>query len=125
MIRNKLRQLSKITLQMIQSNPSITNLEEALTPKYYDAFVLANNKVAGYDGSKFTSPSIVNEIGRAMKVVVNRRIIKCIKDSDMNRKTELENWLHFIKMIFMSALVSLLFVQYSKKNGEKLNCFLW
>lgn len=119
MIRSKLRQLSKLTLAMIKASPDIHNLDKALSPQYYDIFIKAVNTVTGFDGKKFKSPSLVGELGRAMKLVANRRIIHYIKFNDEDRKSDIEKWLHiynydYYHNVGKSALMTIQKSKYGK-----------
>lgn len=61
-------------------NPEVHKLDEALNPKNYDSLIKAVNNITGFDGEKYRSPSLVGEVGRAIKLVANRRIIYYIKE---------------------------------------------
>nr|CAI5848195.1 unnamed protein product [Callosobruchus analis] len=65
----KMRELSKILLEIRKIDPSITTLLSALRPKYFDIFVEATKRVAKYDIEKdvYNSPTFAINIVTSLK----------------------------------------------------------
>ncbi|KAK9872528.1 hypothetical protein WA026_017993 [Henosepilachna vigintioctopunctata] len=65
----KMRELSKILVEMRKLDKSINTLFSALQPKYFDLFVEATKLVAKYDPEKdvYNSPTFAMNIGTSLK----------------------------------------------------------
>ncbi|XP_072380664.1 uncharacterized protein [Diabrotica undecimpunctata] len=65
----KMRELSKILIEMRKIDPSISTMFSALRPKYFDAFVEATKRIACYDPEKdiYLSPTFAMNIVRSLK----------------------------------------------------------
>ncbi|KAG5865241.1 hypothetical protein JTB14_029982 [Gonioctena quinquepunctata] len=65
----KMREISKLLIEVKSLNPSIKNLYDALQPVYFDSFVQATKIVAKYDSltQKFESPTYAMNIQTSLK----------------------------------------------------------
>ncbi|CAG9773287.1 unnamed protein product [Ceutorhynchus assimilis] len=65
----KMRELSKILLEMRKLEPSITTFISALKPNYFDIFVEATKRIAKYDSEQdvYFSPTFAMNIVRSLK----------------------------------------------------------
>lgn len=60
----KMRQLSKILIEMQKLHPSIRNFSDALTPQNYDLIVAATKHILGYDDKEKASlPNMIRNVG--------------------------------------------------------------
>lgn len=99
----KMRELSRILMEMKKSQSSIQSLEDALNPQNYDLLVSATKRVAGYNEKKekFTSPTFAMNISTALKQCCNIAIMKALK-SGINVNTaqieaDLKTLMHLIE----------------------------
>lgn len=77
----KMRELSRILLEFKKNEPTVTNLFEALKPKFYDKLVEATKSVAKYDSNKdlFLSPTYAMNICTSLKQCCDIAIHMVIK----------------------------------------------
>lgn len=77
----KMRELSRILLEFKKIDPSVSNLFEALQPKFYDNLVEATKSVAKFDQNKdvFLSPTYAMNISTSLKQCCDIAIHMIIK----------------------------------------------
>ncbi|CAH1965753.1 unnamed protein product [Acanthoscelides obtectus] len=78
----KMRELSRILLELKKLEPTIHNLFDALKPKHYDQLVEATKSVANYDtvNDTFDSPTFAMNISTALKQCCDIAIHMVIKN---------------------------------------------
>ncbi|XP_074029091.1 uncharacterized protein [Leptinotarsa decemlineata] len=93
----KMRELSRVLLEVKKIEPSVINLFGALRPKFYDKLVEATQSVSRYDSNKdtFVSPSYARNICTSLKQCCDIAIHMIVKiepsveaaDMEANMKT--------------------------------------
>ncbi|KAJ8932212.1 hypothetical protein NQ314_014832 [Rhamnusium bicolor] len=79
----KMRELSKILIEMRKLDPNITDMFSALQPKYFDLFVQAVKQVSKYDAEKdlYLSPTFAMNIATSLKQCCDIAITYAYKKS--------------------------------------------
>lgn len=81
----KMRELSKILIELKKIEPSIQTLFHALIPKFYDHLVTATKIIAKYDPEKriFESPTFAMNISTSLKQCCDIAITYALKKKDI------------------------------------------
>lgn len=77
----KMRELSRLLLELKQKEPAINNLFEALQPQYFDSIVESTKIIAKYDAIKqvYDSPTLAMNIATSLKQCCEIAITLAIK----------------------------------------------
>lgn len=100
MIRNKLRHISRILLEMRKLNEQITDVASIFDPSHFDCYVEAIHRLAGLRNGKFRVPSfgpssvtLINQIGDVLEGEAIKRKSRVVE----------ENTKRFLKLVTTSA----------------------
>lgn len=80
----KMRTLAQLIIQIKKEEPNINNLEDCLSPKYFDLIVKCTKIISGYDtlNDTFQTPSIVLKIGSSLKQCCDIAELNMLKSCD-------------------------------------------
>lgn len=96
MIAAQLRLLAKIFFQIQLVNPALKKIKDIFCPKQYNNLVKAIKLMAGFDGKKYTTPSVVHSACILIKKLGN--FVKClkIKENDDEGMKIVENFMFLL-----------------------------
>lgn len=100
MIRNKLRHISRILLEMRKVNPNVTDAASIFDPEHFDTFIQAIYKLAGLHDGKFSAPSfgptsvtLISQVGNVLQTEAIKK-----KDQLIENNTQ-----QFMKLLTTTA----------------------
>lgn len=80
----KIRTLARLIIQIKKEEPNINNLQDFLSPKYFDLIVKCTKIISGYNtlNDTFQTPSIVLKIGSSLKQCCEIAELNMLKSCD-------------------------------------------
>lgn len=102
MIRSRLRLLGRFLLAFRKINKNVTDFYSIYHPSIYDDCIKAVNQVAGFNTSTkiYKAPSVASRIGTLLKQIGNLGIAECIKQTKLEKKVDIENFLKLLQEDF-------------------------
>jgi len=106
MIRQKLRQISRLLLEMKNQSDKIDDLFTIFTPDNYDDCLKTVRTLAGLNesGTDFKIPSLTTSLGTLLKQLCKRCITIMIKRRDKTKRKLAEEFLSLITEDYSSSI---------------------
>ncbi|CAG9835041.1 unnamed protein product [Diabrotica balteata] len=127
LIRQSMRQLGRLTLEMKRKGESFQNLSEVLVPQKFDLIVNATKEICivTSDPTKrqeYQIPSLALKIGYAIKKCASIERGQCLRRGDLKKNRQLVAFLHLLDLEWSVRISSnALSTLYSRKqNAEDL-----
>ncbi|KAK4881867.1 hypothetical protein RN001_005186 [Aquatica leii] len=122
----KMRELSKVLIEMRKLEPAITNMLSTLQPRFFDHFVEATKRISRYDPEKdiYLSPTFAMNISTSIKQCCDIAIAYNYKKSNSHlsvSSSEIEANLKTLIHLFKSSWK----FEISSQAGNNLNINKW
>lgn len=106
MIRQKLRQIGRLLLEMKNQNDEIDDLFTIFVPNHYDDCLRAVRALAGLNelGTSFKIPSLATSLGTLLKQLCKRCITIMIKRRDKEKRELAEEFLNLLIEDYSSSI---------------------
>lgn len=96
MIRNKIRHISRVFLEMKKTNPTLTDVTSIFDPSQFDAFIAAIHNLSGFSAGGYVTPSLGPSTVTLFTHLGNFLIAESIKRKDESLERNVERFLKLL-----------------------------
>lgn len=111
LIRQSMRQLGRLTMEITKGNTDVNMLIDAFTPEKFDAVVLATKSLCSTSNevakrSEFGIPSLALKIGYSIRKCIGIERGLCLRKGDLKRNDILLNFLSILDLEWSNRISS-------------------